>query len=179
MRYQGLGLLVLVLSLPGCFRAAPGGLQGAWEFSQTFDNANYRLVESYNYTFDGDNIKRTLEQEIRDKNSGDQVVLRAIQTGKYQVDTTLTPNRMSIDGIQEVAYPSKVDFAVAAAIEGGSAADQDLFFGESMGLSFQPKAVYARTGDSLQIKFGSDTVYPATLAPPAMFTLTKAFRLFP
>lgn len=172
-------LLALPLVLAGCFRPSPGGLQGAWVSREDFDTPQVSITETVEYIFDGNEATRVLIQDIRLKATGESVALITESTGTYTVDESVSPAQMSISGIQRNEYPTNVQFAVAGAILGNSAADQELFFGESAGITLQQKALFRRDGRRLLIKFGSDTLFPASLDPPLLIEAEKAFRLFP
>lgn len=171
-------LFVLPFLLSGCFRPVPGGLAGVWEVNDTFDTADTLVKQTLRYTFTGDQATRIFEQNIRLKATGDSVVLRAKETGTISVDTGTSPNHIDVADIQQIDYPTKIEFATAGAITGNSASLQESFFDETLGLTFQSKGAFSRSGNSLDIKFGA-AAYPADLNPPFVFTVQKAFALFP
>lgn len=171
-------LVVLPFLLCGCFRPVPGGLAGVWEVKDTFDTPDTLVKQTLRYTFNGDQATRVFEQDIRLKATGDSVVLRAEETGTISVDTGTAPNHIDVADIQQIDYPTDIAFATAGAITGYSASQQESFFDETLGLTFQSKGAFSRSGNTLYIKF-SAVAYPADLNPPFIFTLQKVFALFP
>ncbi len=174
-----LALPLLLLSLSGCFSASPGGLQGAWRLEEEFDGPTNFITQTLEYTINGNAITRILAQEIVLKATSERVTLRFEDGGTFSVDTTVSPARMDIGPLEQRDYPTAVEFAIADAILGNSPGRTEFYLSEPVGLTLQRRGLYARNGDQLQFKFGTETTYPATLDPPFLYTVNKVFRLFP
>ena len=171
-------MFVLPLFLSGCFQASPGGLQGVWVQEDSYPQPTYTTTQTLEYVMNGDQITRTLTREIRAVGSNDRVTLTYADTGTFTVDTSFSAPRIDIAGIVQTEYPTDLSFAIAGAIIGQTGPRTELLFSESTALTFQPKGLYTRSGDTLAIKFGSDVDYPADLLPPFVYEVEKVFRLF-
>lgn len=172
-------LPLILLSLSGCFSASPGGLQGAWCLVEEYDGPPNFITQTLEYTINGNAITRIVAQEILLKTTGERVTLRVEDGGTFSVDTTVSPARMDIGPLELRDYPTAVEFATADAILGNCPGCTELYFGELVAFTLQRRVLYARNGDQLQFKFGTETTYPATLDQPFLWTVNKVFRLFP
>jgi hypothetical protein len=173
--------LLLAVVLSGCFSPSPGGIQGVWQSQQDFDAPSTFVTETIEFVFNGNEVVRILEQDIRSKQTGSSVVLRSKQKGVFNVSPDVPPSsssRMSVTNIEDIEYPSDSAFSIAGAILGNTAIDQQIFFGETINSTFKSRALFARDADGLRIKFSSGD-FPVTLAPPFLIELRKVFRLFP
>ncbi|HNT90029.1 MAG TPA: hypothetical protein PKL84_19350, partial [Candidatus Hydrogenedentes bacterium] len=124
--------------------------------------------------FIGNQVTRTIEQVLRDVASGDRVTLLGRETGTYAVDETVEPHRMDIIGIQRTAYPSQVAFGGAAALLDMPADEVQTFFDEALGITFQPKGVYEKSGEVLRLRFGSAAEYPPDLEGGVVIRVERA-----
>ena len=174
-----IALALLPIVLCGCFRPSPGGLEGVWELRQEFDAATTFVEQTLRYTFDGNRVVRVLEQDIRLKATGESVVLRTEESGEIFVTDDVAFDYLDVNNITREDYPTTVEFAVAGAILGYTASQQELFYGEPVALTLQGKGAFAIVDGGLRIKFGSAAVYPTNVDPPFVYELEKVFALFP
>jgi len=179
MRRIGLVVMLMPVLLCGCFQASPGGLQGVWSLEETFEGVDYRMVRRYEYTFNGDSVTRTVSRAIRSTSGGESMTLLVADTGTFTVDNTVSPARIDVAGITSTAYPTAVQIAIYAAIAGSTERATTLGLGEDAAISLRAKGLFERSGDALQVKFGTDTDYPVDFDPPFVLELDKEFRLFP
>jgi hypothetical protein len=172
-----LAALFMPVLLCGCFQASPGGLQGVWSLEEVFDGVDYRMVRRYEYTFNGEAVTRTVSRAIR-ANTGESMTLLVTDTGTFTVDTTVSPARIDVAGITSTAYPTTVQIGIYAAIAGSTERATTLGLGEDAAISLRAKGLFERSGDAMQVKFGSDVDYPVDLSPPFVLELDREFRLF-
>lgn len=178
MRRVVIAVLLLPLVLCGCFRPSPGGLQGVWSFQETFDGADFRVTRSLVYTFNGDLLTRTVTRAIRSLSTGESTTLEQTDIGTFTVDESVSPARIDTTDITRTAYPSNTQFLVYAAISGSTERGVVLAFEGDGASTLRGKGLFDRSGNSLQVKFGSEIDYPTDLNPPDVVTVTKEFRLF-
>ncbi len=172
-------LMLLPLLASGCFRPSPGGLQGVWEYQRELESPATIFVETLTYTFNGTAMTRVLAQEFRLKSTGESVVLRTEDSGEIFVTDDAAFDYIDVSNITQSDYPTTVEFAVAGAITGYTAAQREFFYGEPLALTLQPKGAFRIADDVLTIKFGSPAAYPTDVDPPAAYELEKKFALFP
>ena len=177
MKIQNLLCLAAALLLAGCFRPSPGGLQGVWGSETTTPGSQSITREVLEYTFDGDTVVRVLEQRITSNDGTLTVTLRAEDSATVSVDESFSPPHIDLSTLQQVAAPTSTQFAVAANISGRTERNVQIGFDSLADTTFLNKGLYQRDGDTLTLKFGSVTDYPADLTPPDVFVLDKQSKI--
>jgi hypothetical protein len=177
MKILNLLCLAAALLLAGCFRPSPGGLQGIWGSEATTPGTQSVTQEIIEYTFDGDTVVRVLEQRITSNDGTLTVTLRAEDSATVSVDESFSPPRIDLTNLQQLAAPTSVQFAVAANISGRTERNVAISFDLLAFSTFINKGLYQRNGDTLTLKFGTVTDYPADLTPPDVFVLDKQSKI--